>query len=414
MMSIEASNPPISFADREVYSCPFAAYDRLREEQPVYRDPKSGHYILTRYDDVRKAMLNVAAMSNNTGVMGDRWAPEANQLFEAEGWLPMNTLVSNDPPGHRTYRTLVDKVFTTQKVASLEPRIQQLIDELIDGVVSQSEIDFLDAFAVPLPMYVIAEQLGVAREDRERFKRWSDVAMQSLDPLVTPEQQVVLARELIEMQQYMARQVERVRAMPDDKLLSRLANLDTDGRRLDMRELQSLILQILVAGNETTTTTLALGMKTLIERPELVEEIYQNPDRARAFVEETLRVTAPLQTLFRRALVDVEIGGVTIPAGSMVEVRFGAANRDPRQFACPADIDLDRPNSASHLSFGAGIHLCVGNQLARGELRLAFQTLTRRLTGLRLSRGVDSLHWIDNYAAYGPDRMWMAFAVRPQ
>ncbi|BCG05685.1 polyketide biosynthesis cytochrome P450 PksS (plasmid) [Paraburkholderia sp. PGU19] len=413
-MNIEPINPPISFADREVYACPFSAYARLREEQPVYRDPKSGHYILTRYDDVRKAMLNVAALSNNTGVMGDRWAPEANHLFETEGWSPMNTLVSNDPPGHRTYRTLVDKVFTTQKVASLEPRIQQLIDELIDGFVGLPEIDFLDAFAVPLPMYVIAEQLGVAREDRAKFKRWSDVAMQSVDPLVTPEQQLILARELIEMQQYMAGQIQRVRATPDDKLLSRLANLDTDGRRLDMRELQSLILQILVAGNETTTTTLALGMKTLIERPELVEEIDQNPDRARPFVEETLRVTAPLQTLFRRALVDVEIGGVTIPAGSMVEVRFGAANRDPRQFACPADIDLDRPNSASHLSFGAGIHLCVGNQLARGELRLAFQTLTRRLTDLRLSRGVDSLHWIDNYAAYGPDRMWMAFAVRPQ
>jgi cytochrome P450 len=412
MMDTQGRDPLISFTDREVYACPFPVYDRLREEQPVYRDPKSGHYILTRYDDVRKALLNVAALSNNTGVLGDRWAPEANRVFEAEGWLPMNTLVSNDPPGHRTYRTLVDKAFTTQKVAGLEPRIQQLIDELIDGFASLSEIDFLDAFAVPLPMYVIAEQLGVAREDRAQFKHWSNVAMESVDPRVTPERQVVLARELIEMQRYMARQIERVRAAPDDKLLSGLANLDTDGRRLDMRELQSLLLQILVAGNETTTTTLALGMKTLIERPELADTIFRNPDRARAFVEETLRVTAPLQTLFRRALVDVEIGGVTIPAGSMVEVRFGAANRDPRQFACPADVDLDRPNSMRHLSFGAGIHMCIGNQLARGELRLAFQTLTRRLTGFRTTRGGDSLRWIDNYHAYGPDRMWMTFELR--
>jgi len=406
-MNAPHHDTPISFADPEVYACPFAAYDRLRDEQPVYRDPKSGHYILTRYDDVRKAMLNVAALSNNTGVMGDRWAPEANRLFETEGWSPMNTLVSNDPPGHRTYRTLVDKVFTTQKVASLEPRIQQIIDELIDAFAGLPEIDFLDAFAVPLPMYVIAEQLGVAREDRAQFKRWSDVAMESMDPNLSPERQLELARELIEMQQYMAREIERVRKAPDDKLLSRLANLDTDGRQLDMRELQSLILQILVAGNETTTTTLALGMKTLIERPELADAIRRDPDRARSFLEETLRVTAPLQTLFRRALVDVEIGGVTIPAGSMVEVRFGAANRDPRQFGCPADVDLDRPNSASHLSFGAGIHMCVGNQLARGELRLAFQTLTRRLTDFRLTRGEDSVHWMDNYTAYGPDRMWM-------
>lgn len=403
---------PISFTDREVYACPFPSYDRLREEQPVYLDPKSGHYILTRYDDVRKALLKVSALSNNTGVMGDRWAPEANALFEAHGWLPMNTLVSNDPPGHRTYRTLVDKVFTTQKVAGLEPRIQQIIDGLIDDFAGCAEIDFLEAFAVRLPMYVIAEQLGVASEDRLKFKRWSDVALESVNPVLTPEQQTSLAHEIIEMQRYMAVQVERVRAEPDDLLLSRLVNLETDGRRLDMRELQSLILQILVAGNETTTTTLALGMKTLIERPELVEEIYRNPERAGAFVEETLRVTAPLQTLFRRAVVDVEIGGVTIPAGAMVEVRFGAANRDPQQFACPAHVDLDRSNSASHLSFGAGIHMCIGNQLARGELRLAFETLTRRLSGMRMARGDDSVRWIDNYTAYGPNQLWMAFDVR--
>ena len=410
------NNPeqPISFTDREVYACPFSTYDRLREEQPVYVDPKSGHYILTRYDDVRKALLKVSALSNNTGVMGDRWAPEANALFKAHGWLPMNTLVSNDPPGHRTYRSLVDKVFTTQKVVSLEPRIQQIIDDLIDDFVGAAEIDFLEAFAVRLPMYVIAEQLGVASEDRLKFKRWSDVALESLNPVLTPEQQISLAHEIIEMQRYMAVQIERVRAVPDDRLLSRLVNLETDGRQLDMRELQNLILQILVAGNETTTTTLALGMKTLIERPELVEEIYRNPQRVEAFVEETLRVTAPLQTLFRRAVVDVEIGGVTIPSGAMVEVRFGAANRDPQQFACPAHVDLDRPNSASHLSFGAGIHMCIGNQLARGELRLAFQALTRRLSGLRLTRDGDSIRWIDNYTAYGPNQLWMAFEVRTE
>ena len=403
---------PVSFTDPKVYGCPFSAYDRLREEQPVYRDPASGHYILTRYDDVRRALLNASVLSNNTGVMGDRWAPEANRVFEADGWLPMNTLVSNDLPDHRVYRGLVDKVFTTQKVTSLEPRIEQIIGELIDGFAGAAEIDFLEAFAVPLPMYVIAEQLGVAREDRARFKRWSDVAMESVNPLLSPEDQVGVARELVDMQQYMARQIERVRATPDDALLSRLANMDTDGRRLDVRELQSLILQILVAGNETTTTTLALGMKTLIERPELADEIHRDPSRAKQFVEETLRVTAPLQTLFRRALADLEIGGVSIPAGAMVEVRFGAANRDPRQFGCPADVDLDRKNSASHLTFGAGIHLCIGNQLARGELRLAFQALTRRLAGLRFSRGADSVRWIDNYTAYGPNQLWMAFDAR--
>lgn len=412
-MEKSALDDSITFADPDVHVCPFPVYEKLYDDRPVYRDPMSGNYILTRYEDVRKALLNVSALSNNTGLLGELgWAPEATQLFAEQGWLPMNTLVSNDPPGHRTYRALLDNVFTPKKVASLEPRIQEIIDRLIDAFVDEPEIDFLEAFAVPLPMDVIAEQLGVAREDHADFKRWSLVAMESTDPSLTPERQVELAHGFIEMQQYMARAIERVRATPDDRLLSRLANTETEGRLLDIRELQSLILQILVAGNETTTTTLASGMSTLLQRPELVEEIRANPDRVRTFIEETLRVAAPLQTMFRRVRTDVELHGVTIPAGSLVEVRFGAANRDPRKFPCPGDVDLERRNSASHLSFGAGIHMCIGNQLARSELRLAFQTLVRRLGGMRLARGADSVRLMRTYTSYGPDQLWMSFDVR--
>jgi len=261
-------------------------------------------------------------------------------------------------------------------------------------------------------MQVIAEQLGVAREDQADFKRWSTVAMESMEPTLRPERQVELAHQFVEMQQYMARAIQRVRETPDDRLLSRLANTETDGRLLEMRELQSLILQILVAGNETTTTTLASGMRSLLQQPELVEELRANPDRVRPFLEETLRVAAPLQTMFRKAMTDVELHGVTIPAGSLVEVRYGAANRDPRKFACPAEVDLERNNSASHLSFGAGIHMCIGNQLARAELRLAFETLVRHLDSMELSRGDESIRMQRTYTTYGPDQLWMSFDVR--
>lgn len=412
MTTTQDSNASITFTDPKVRACPFPHYDRLREEQPVYRDPKTGHYILTRYEDVRKALLNFGALSNNAGFTGDKWGPEARRLLETEGWAPMNTLVSNDPPSHRTYRALVDKVFTTQKVIGLEPRIAQLIDELIDGFQDLPEIDFLQAFAIPLPVYVIAEQLGVAREDLTKFKRWSDAVVASTAPNLSSDHQCKLARELIEMQHYMAREIERARKTPDDKLISRLANVEANGRTLNMSELQSLIMQLLVAGNETTTTTLAHGMRNMIERPQLAEAIRRQPESAKQFIEETLRVDAPIQTLFRRALSDVDFGGVTVPAGSVVEVRFGAANRDPKQYACPAHVDMDRANSATHLSFGFGIHLCVGNQLARGELRLAFQALTRRLEGFRFTRGSESVQWIDSYVAYGPRQLWMAFDKR--
>lgn len=400
-----------SFMDPDVQKCPFPFYDKLREEQPVYHDPVTGHYVLTRYDDVRKAVLSHSVLSNRTPFLGDRWTPEANELFEKEGWLPMDTLVSNDQPEHRTYRTLVDKVFAPAKVAALEPRMTELIAELIDGFIDREEIDFLRDFAIPLPMYVIAEQLGVRREDRAMFKHWSDMAVETTGP-VTPERQLELARIMIEMQQYMAHEIDRVRAEPDDMLLSRLANQETDGRRLDNRELQSLIFQILVAGNETTTTTLGSGMRLMIERPELAEAVHADPSLAKMLTEEALRIATPLQCLWRKALEDVQFGDVTIPAGSIVEVRFGAANRDPAQFSCPADVDLQRKNASSHLAFSAGIHLCIGNQLARGELRLAFQALTQRLANFRFSRGDASCRPLEGYTPYGLRELWMSFDRR--
>ncbi|WP_340265870.1 cytochrome P450 [Sphingobium mellinum] len=400
-----------SFADPEIQKCPFPFYDRLREEQPVFHDPQTGYYVLTRYEDVRKALMNPSVLSNRTPFLGDRWSPEANALFEKEGWLPMDTLVSNDPPEHRTYRTLVDKVFTTAKVTSLEPRIVEIIAELINAFIDRDEIDFLEDFAVPLPMYVIAEQLGVRREDRDKFKRWSDAAVESTGP-VTLDRQMELAHILVEMQKYMAVEIERVRSQPDDMLLSRLANLETDDRRLTNQELQSLMLQILVAGNETTTTTLGSGMRIMIERPDLAEAIHRDPSLAKMLGEEALRTATPLQCLWRTALEDVQFGDVTVPAGSIVEVRFGSANRDPAQFSCPADVDLQRKNANSHLAFGAGIHLCIGNQLARGELRLAFQALTQRLANFRFSRGEASCVPLEGYTPYGLRQLWMSFDRR--
>ena len=409
------TDTPISFADPAVQRCPFAAYDALRGQQPVYLDPLTGNYVLTRYADVRKALLNHKALRNRTGLNTTRESSVEEgvaRLYSEKGWLPMDTLVSNDLPEHRTFRVLVDKVFTTARVQSLEPRISQIIEALIDDMIGLDEVDFLDAFAIRLPMYVIAEQLGIEKNDMDDFKLWSDVSVESVSPLITPAREIEIANHLIDMQNYLARVIERVRAAPEDTLLSHLANTETDGCLLDMRDLLGVLHQILIAGNETTTTTLASGMKLLIDQPELADMLFAEPDRVPQFVEEVLRTMAPVQTLFRKAAQSLEIGGVAIPQGAIVEVRYGAANRDPEQFSCPADIDLDRDKANSHLAFGAGIHLCIGNQLARGELRLAFAALTRRLKNFRLSRGEAGIAWMTSYIAYGPTRLWMKFDPR--
>jgi len=358
----------------------------------------------------------VKALRNRTGLNTTRESSvmaQVAELYETRGWQPMDTLISNDPPEHRIYRTLVDKVFTTNRVAALEPRMGELIEGLIDKFIDQDgEIEFLGAFAIPLPLVIIAEQLGIAREDMADFKLWSDVSVESVSPLITPERELEIANHFIDMQNYLARVIDRVRINPDETLISHLANTETDGRRLEKRELLGVLHQLLIAGNETSTTTLASGMKVLIEQPELAEQIYANPELAKPFAEEVLRTLSPVQTLFRKVAEDVDIRGVTIPAGAIVEVRFGAANRDPAQYAEPAKLDLARANAASHLAFGAGPHLCIGNQLARGELRLAFQALTRRMKNFRAARGAESYRWMTSYIAHGPDRLFMTFEKR--
>lgn len=411
MSKVDIIQSEVSFTEPDIQRCPFPTYDILRKDHPVYLDPVTGHYVLTRYDDVRKALLSHSVLSNRTPFLGDRWTAEANQLFEDEGWLPMDTLVSNDQPEHRIYRTLVDKVFTPTRVAGLEPRVNEIISDLIDEFEGKEEIDFIRNFAVPLPMYVIAEQLGVRRKDRALFKRWSDAAVETTGP-VTPERQLVLAGILIEMQKYMADEIDRVRNNPDEMLLSKLANVEGDGRKLTIREIQSLLLQILVAGNETTTTTLGSGMQIMIERPELAEAVYADPSQAKALAEEVLRTATPLQCLWRKASQDVQFGDFTVPAGAIVELRFGAANRDQNQFSCPAEVELARENSNTHLAFGAGIHLCIGNQLARAELRCSFEALTRHLKNFRYSRGLSSAKQLEGYTPYGLKELWMSFDRR--
>ncbi|RYE62162.1 MAG: cytochrome P450 [Oxalobacteraceae bacterium] len=411
-MSEALNGSALSFADPDVQRCPFPAYTQLRAEQPVYRDPVTGTFILTRHEDIRKALLNVKKLRNGTGLTSLSNDLAANAVFKEKGWLPLDTLASNDPPSHRFYRTLVDKVFTTARVMALEPRIGEIIDQLIDQLAVGSEIDFVDAFAIQLPMTVIAEQLGVSPDHMDRFKLWSDVSVEATSPIIPTERMVEIANILTEMQQYLAIEIDNVRLNPKDTLISYLANTDVDGRLLDMRELLSVIHQILVAGNETTTTALASGMRLLIEKPELAEDIYRDNAKIIPFVEETLRLLSPVQTLFRKAAEDIEIAGVTIPSGSLVEVRYGAANRDPKQYAAPDEIDLDRANATAHLAFGAGIHMCIGNQLARGELKLAFRALSSRFKNFRLTRGEDSYRWISSYVVHGPAGIWMTMERR--
>jgi cytochrome P450 len=412
---VELGGCPITFTDAELRRCPFPAYHKLREESPVYIDPVSGNYILTRYRDVRKAAMDTKTLSCKTGIIQTRKSEISDQvdkMFEEQGYLPMDTLVTNDPPDHRIYRTLVDKAFTREKVDSLEPQIEKAVAEIIDGFIDEDEIDFFDVFAMRLPLTVFTEILGVTDRDLDKFKRWNDMSLETSNPALAPERELELIPAVIELQQYLAKNVERVRAHPDDSLLSTLVHAEVDGRSLNMRELISILWLLFLAGGETTANAIAGGMAILIDRPELVDELHGHPEKLDAFVEEVLRIKAPATTMFRRATSEIEIGGVVIPEGAIIETRFGAANLDPEVFPEPEFLDLDRKNSRANLTFGIGIHMCIGNQLARGELRASFRQLVDRMHNFRATRGDESFSYTSTYVAFGLTKLWMRFDKR--
>ncbi len=404
----------ITFSDPETRRCPFPTYHMLRAECPVYKDPVSGNYVLTRYEDVRKAVLN-KTLSTKTGVIQTRKSSisaQVDRMYQEQGYLPVDTLVTNDPPSHRHFRTLVDKAFTKEKVGGLDTQIEASVAAFIDGFIDEGEIDFFDRFAMPLPMTVFTDILGTTDRDLAKFKRWTEVGMESSNPVLAPERELEIVPQIIELQQFLAANGERVRARPDDSLLSTIANAQVEGRSLTMQELVSILYLLFLAGGETTANALSGGIKLLIDRPELADVIRDDPARTDAFIEETLRIMAPAPVMFRRATEPLTIGGVAIPENGIIETRFQAGNLDPEVFPDPETVDLDRPNGRAHLTFGAGIHMCIGNQLARAELRAAFSALTRRLKNFRPSRGEASYAYTTTYVSYGLTRLWISFDRR--
>jgi cytochrome P450 len=364
-------------------------------------------YVVTRYADIRAIAADTKTFINNTQQLQRRQTPATptiERLMKEAGVEEVNTMVTNDPPSHRLYRTLVDKAFSPRRVAAIENRILEIANELIDGF-PDGPFDFVQHFAIWLPMQMIAEQLGVPPEMGATFKAWSDATIEATDPRITPEQLIQCTRLKIEMNQFLAVRGDELRVAPDDTLISAIANATVDGRPLIKGEFCSLLVQLLVGGNETSTNALASGLYHLVSKPELQALLRAEPDKIKAFSEEVLRLESPLQGLFRRATAPVTIGGVELPEGAILNLRWAAGNRDPEAFSDPDEIVLDRPNGTQHLTFGFGIHYCIGNRLARAELRHAFTALLARSRSIRLVGGEAGITRMVHFMAYGPVRL---------
>ncbi len=377
----------------EFFASPYPFYEELRRAEPVHWSDRLGSWILTRHEDVTWALRHHHLLINS-----GRIATILDQLPEEDRgrMRPLyrhfsGGLIHSDPPDHTRVRMLVNKAFTPGAVASLRSRIQEIVNELLGAVEKCEGMDVIRDFAYPLPTVVICDILGLPPGDREQFKRWSDgiIELTAVSPL-TVEAADRARQSLLDLRDYFARLVADRRKNPRSDMLSLLAAAEEQGDRLSLAELLSTSVTLLVAGHETTTHLIGNGVFALLHHPDQFQKLKDDPSLMTSAIEEFLRYDSPLQRQLRKAAGRIEIGGKQIREGDLVSVMLGAANRDPAEFSEPDRLDITRAKNR-HVSFGMGIHFCLGAPLARIEGPVALSTLLSRFPRMRLDG--DSFEW---------------------
>jgi cytochrome P450 len=416
-----APAPPGNPFAPEVLSDPWAFYAACHAVAPAFQLPGTPITYVTGYDAVVDALGRVEEFSNafGTDLAGARSQdPEVTAILET-GWPAVDTMLTADPPVHTRYRKLVNLAFSMKKVEALEGRIRGIVVDLIGKMQEKAargeQVDFVTDFAIPLPVAVIASEIGMqGNTDVQTVKRWSDAFADRLGQMIPRERELECAREVVEFQRHSKTLIDARRAAPTGDLLSDLVHASVDGETpLDDAEIMSVLQQLMVAGNETTTSTLAAGMLNLIQNPAALTQVRADPSLIPNMVEEMLRLETPTSGMWRVVKKDAMVGGVEAKAGTMLMVRFAAANRDPSKFEDPDTFQPDRKNARTHLAFGRGIHMCVGNMLSRKELAVAFQELLSRLDGFALAPGA-RLIWKPNMLLRGLSNLPLQFAARPE
>ena len=392
------------------------AFDaQLLAEAPMLALPGTDIHLVSSHALVSEACGRPDDFSNDitTLLAGRHAATPAVQAVLERGWPQQNVLLMSDPPSHSRYRKLVSQAFSLKRVDAIERRIRAIAGGLVVALKGTTACDFVAAFAVPLPVSVIAGELGLPPGDAERVRQWTSAFTDRLGGMISEARELECAHEIVDFQQAIKAQIDARFAEPRDDLLSDLVRATVEGEEpLSIAELLSIIQQLVVAGNETTTNTLSEGLLALIDQPAAMAELRANPALFSNAVEEILRFASPVQGNWRIVARDCELGGVQVAAGSKLMLRIGAANRDPARFANPAALQPGRANARAHLAFGRGIHVCIGNLLARRELAVAFELLLARLDDITLNGGETALHYAPNVMLRGLTALPIRYTYR--
>jgi len=373
----------------DFFANPYPLYHRLRLESPVYWSEKLGGWLLTRYDHCTAALRDHRRLSNRDRmtVLLSPLGEEAGKRFELVRRHFCEGLIFSDPPDHTRLRALVNKAFTPSTVERMRPRIQQIVEGLLDALPDRGEMDLIRDFAFPLPNTVRSDILGLPLEDTEQLKKWADDIMGLFGAGADQDRAERGQASLIATREYLSGLIAQRRQKPGADLISILILAREQNDKLSEGELLSTCSTLLTASQETTTSLIGNGMLALLQNPNQLQKLKENPALIETAVEELLRYDGPLQRQLRAATEDFEIRGERISKGQMVCPMLGAANRDPEQFADPDRLDIERQEN-HHIAFGFGIHWCVGAPLARIETQIAINALLRRLPRLELKTDV--------------------------
>ncbi|MBP1960932.1 cytochrome P450 [Paenibacillus aceris] len=387
--------PMAELNTKEKRLLPFPVFNQLRQTTPVRYDESRGCWDVFRYEDIHRILKDPVTFSSKRGLaVKDR-----------------ETILTMDPPRHTQLRGLVNKAFTPKVISDLASRISSITDELLDDVQIKETMDIVSDLAVPLPVIMIAELLGVPPEDRNLFKEWSDILVKGPDQNTDEAfKQIIAEKEQAtdELSDYFARIAEQRRVEPKEDLISLLLQAEVEGEKLSDKEILGFSILLLAAGNETTTNLITNAVRRLTEDITLQQQLRDSPELIPGFLEEVLRFYPPIQAIGRVATQDVEIGDFLITKGQQVVSWVASANRDEAKFADPDTFIVDRKPNA-HLSFGFGIHFCLGAPLARLEGQIVMETLLKRFRDIQFVTGSE-MTYIQSPFVYGVKQYKVSFA----
>jgi cytochrome P450 len=368
---------------------PYPLYRRAREQAPVHYAEAFDVWVISRYEDVRRVVMDPMRFSSAFRIRTPELpAPGVREIL-AEGSPEVPALINEDPPAHRRTRDLVSRAFSPDRITALAPRVTGFVEELVDGFAARERADLMAELATPLPLRVICALIGLPAADLPQIRDWSEQLVVLTATGTGPEEQRAAAGASVAFERYLTAEIAARRDIARGDLLSDLVSPPAAGvDPLTDPEIVSLLISLVFAGQETTAHLIGSALVLVLERPELWRALDHQPELVAAVVEETLRYDAPVQGVFRRAVFDVQVGGVLIPAGARVFAAFGSADRDGAAFDAPDEFEPGRPEREPHLAFGRGIHFCLGAPLARIQAQTAVRVLRRRIPGLRLDPGV--------------------------